>query len=45
VESEDGNEGWVETHHFDSALSPLSEKVSGISLKVCKTTMTNLLLK
>ncbi|XP_022181327.1 ubiquitin-like-conjugating enzyme ATG3 isoform X1 [Myzus persicae] len=33
VESEDGTEGWVETYHFDSALSPLSEKVSGISLE------------
>jgi hypothetical protein len=42
VESEEGNEGWVETHHFDSALSPLSEKISEISLEVCKT---NSLLK
>lgn len=35
VESEDGNEGWVETHYFDSTLSPLSEKISEISLEVC----------
>lgn len=46
VESEDGNEGWVETHHFDSALSPLSEKISEISLEVCKTkSKSNLLFK
>ncbi|XP_015375404.1 PREDICTED: ubiquitin-like-conjugating enzyme ATG3 [Diuraphis noxia] len=34
VESEDGNEGWVETHHFDCVLSSLSEKISEISLEV-----------
>lgn len=46
MESEDGNEGWVETHHYDSALSPLSEKISEISLEVCKTTTkSNLLFK
>jgi len=33
VESEEGNEGWVETHHFDPALSPISEKISEISLE------------
>lgn len=32
VESEEGNEGWVETHHYDS--SPLNEKVSELSLEV-----------
>lgn len=45
MESEGGNEGWVETYHFDSALSPLSEKISEMSLEVCKTTKTNLLFK
>ncbi|XP_025419669.1 ubiquitin-like-conjugating enzyme ATG3 [Sipha flava] len=31
VESEEGNDGWVETHHFDSLLSPLSEQISDLS--------------
>ncbi|XP_050438338.1 ubiquitin-like-conjugating enzyme ATG3 [Adelges cooleyi] len=30
VEAEDGNEGWVETVHLDSSLSPTSENVSHI---------------
>lgn len=34
VESEDGNEGWVETHHYDSSLSPLNEKTSNLLLEV-----------
>lgn len=28
VESDDGNEGWVETHHYDSLVSPSNEKTS-----------------
>lgn len=46
VEFEDGNEGWVETHHFDSALStPLTENISDISLEVCKTNVKYKILK
>ncbi|KAL4154513.1 hypothetical protein QTP88_000373 [Uroleucon formosanum] len=31
VELEEGSEGWVETHHFDSSLLPMNEKISEIS--------------
>ncbi|XP_022177198.1 ubiquitin-like-conjugating enzyme ATG3 [Myzus persicae] len=33
VELEEGNEGWVETHHFDSSILPMKEKISEISHK------------
>lgn len=28
VESDDGNEGWVETHLYDSSFLPSNEKTS-----------------
>ncbi|KAL5238736.1 hypothetical protein ACI65C_006146 [Semiaphis heraclei] len=31
VELEEGSEGWVETHHFDSSHLPVNEKISEIS--------------
>ncbi|XP_026819892.1 ubiquitin-like-conjugating enzyme ATG3 [Rhopalosiphum maidis] len=31
VELDEGNEGWVETHHFDSSLLSFNEKISEIS--------------
>lgn len=33
VELEEGNEGWVETHHFDSSFLSSNDKVSEISHK------------
>lgn len=32
VECEEGNEGWVETHHVDLLVSPLNDKISDLSL-------------
>lgn len=34
VESEEGNEGWVETHYFDPSLLHLNEKISEIPQEV-----------
>jgi len=31
---EEGNEGWVETHHFDSSHLPMNEKISEIPHEV-----------
>ncbi|VVC44814.1 Autophagy-related protein 3,Autophagy-related protein 3, N-terminal,Autophagy-related protein 3, C- [Cinara cedri] len=33
VEDEDGDEGWVETHHLDSSLSPLCGEMSEVSFE------------
>lgn len=35
VEYDDENEGWVETHHYDSSVSPSNEKTSEL-LEVSK---------
>lgn len=34
IESEEGNEGWVETHHYDLSISPLNEKISMLTIEV-----------
>jgi len=39
VELEEGNEGWVETHHFDSSLLSTNEKISEISHEVSNTNL------
>lgn len=36
VEDEDGDEGWVETHHLDSSHSPLCGEMSTVSFEVSK---------
>lgn len=45
VECDGENEGWVETHHFDSSLFSLSEQISDLSFRVSTSnTSTQLFL-
>lgn len=44
VESEEGNEGWVETHHYDSSKSTTREKISKLSSGVSLITIKKLII-